>query len=71
MAEKAKVVKVGPGGARGPRPKVENPGKIFMRIMRYVGETYTPAMVAVGICIVVSVLASVQGTLFMQKLIDN
>ena len=71
MAEKAKVVKVGPGGARGPRPKVENPGKIFMRIMRYVGETYTPAMVAVGICIVVSVLATVQGTLFMQKLIDN
>ena len=71
MAEKAKVVKGGPGGARGPRPKVENPGKIFMRIMRYVGETYTPAMVAVGICIVVSVLATVQGTLFMQKLIDN
>ena len=71
MPEKAKVVKVGPGGARGPRPKVENPGKIFMRIMRYVGETYTAAMVAVGICIVVSVLATVQGTLFMQKLIDN
>ena len=71
MAEKAKVVKVGPGGARGPRPKVENPGKIFMRIMRYVGETYTAAMVAVGVCIVVSVLATVQGTLFMQKLIDN
>ena len=71
MAEKATVVKVGPGGARGPRPKVENPGKIFMRIMRYVGETYTAAMVAVGICIVVSVLATVQGTLFMQKLIDN
>ena len=71
MAEKAKVAKVGPGGARGPRPKVENPGKIFMRIMRYVGETYTAAMVAVGICIVVSVLATVQGTLFMQKLIDN
>ena len=42
-----------------------------MRIMRYVGETYTAAMVAVGICIVVSVLATVQGTLFMQKLIDN
>ena len=37
MAEqKAKVVKVGRGGPRGPRPKVQNPGKIFMRILRYV-----------------------------------
>lgn len=41
MAEqKAKVVKVGRGGPRGPRPKVQNPGKIFMRILRYVMECY-------------------------------
>jgi hypothetical protein len=40
MAEqKAKVVKVGRGGPRGPRPKVQNPGKIFMRILRYVNVT--------------------------------
>ena len=33
MAEqKAKVVNVDRGGPRGPRPKVQNPGKIFMRI---------------------------------------
>ena len=30
MAQQAKVVKVGPGGRNnGPRPKVENPGKVF------------------------------------------
>ena len=35
MAEqKAKVVKVGRGGPRGPRPKVKNPGKSIMRVQR-------------------------------------
>lgn len=52
MAEqKAKVVKVGRGGPRGPRPKVQNPGKIFMRILRYVMECYRIQVVAVVICI--------------------
>ena len=47
MAEqKAKVVKVGRGGPRGPRPKVQNPGKIFMRILRYVMECYRIQVVA-------------------------
>ena len=72
MAEqKAKVVKVGRGGPRGPRPKVQNPGKIFMRILRYVMECYRIQVVAVIICIFVSVFANVQGTLFMQTLIDG
>ena len=72
MAEqKAKVVKVGRGGPRGPRPKVQNPGKIFMRILRYVMECYRIQVVAVVICIFVSVFANVQGTLFMQTLIDG
>ena len=72
MAEqKAKVVKVGRGGPRGPRPKVQNPGKIFMRILRYVMECYRIQVVAVVICISVSVFANVQGTLFMQTLIDG
>ena len=54
MAEqKAKVVKVGRGGPRGPRPKVQNPGKIFMRILRYVMECYRIQVVAVVICIFV------------------
>ena len=72
MAEqKAKVVKVARGGPRGPRPKVQNPGKIFMRILRYVMECYRIQVVAVVICIFVSVFANVQGTLFMQTLIDG
>ena len=72
MAEqKAKVVKVGRGGPRGPRPKVQNSGKIFMRILRYVMECYRIQVVAVVICIFVSVFANVQGTLFMQTLIDG
>lgn len=72
MAEqKAKVVKVGRGGPRGPRPKVQNPGKIFMRILHYVMECYRIQVVAVVICIFVSVFANVQGTLFMQTLIDG
>ena len=72
MAEqKAKEVKVGRGGPRGPRPKVQNPGKIFMRILRYVMECYRIQVIAVVICIFASVFASVQGTLFMQTLIDG
>ena len=52
MAEqKAKVVKVGRGGPPLARdPKVQNPGKIFMRILRYVMECYRIQVVAVVIC---------------------
>ena len=61
MAEqKAKVVKVGRGGPRGPRPKVQNPGKIFMRILRYVMECYRIQVVAVVICIFVSVFVALK-----------
>lgn len=71
MAEKTKEVKVGRGGPRGPRPKVQNPGKIFMRILRYVTETYRLQVILVVCCIFLSVFATVQGTLFMQTLIDS
>lgn len=41
MAQQPKVVKVGPGGrSNGPRPKVENPGKVFKRILAYVMSRY-------------------------------
>lgn len=68
--ERAKEFKGG-RGPRGPRPKVENPGKIFARIMSYVGKKYKFHLVAVVIGIVVSVLANVRGTWFMQNLIDD
>ncbi len=59
-------------GAMGrPRPKLENPGKIFKRIMGYVFGPYKFHCIAVFVCIVVSVFASLQGTLFMKTLIDG
>lgn len=61
-----------PRGAMGrPKPKIENPGKIFRRIMGYVLRSYTPHCILVLICILVSVFASLQGTLFMKTLIDG
>lgn len=52
-------------------PKIENPGKIFKRLMGYVARSYGPHLVVVAILIFVSVQMSVQGTLFLQRLIDD
>ncbi len=60
----------GPRGARGPRPKVENPGKLLKRLLGYVFKAYTPHCIIVFICILISVLANAQGTMFLQDLID-
>lgn len=71
MAE-AKLVK-GPMGRppRGVKSQVENPGKIFVRIMKYVLKNYTPHCIIAVVSIFVSVLANVQGTMFMKTLIDS
>lgn len=63
----------GPGrrGPMGPKPKIENPGKLFKRLMAYVFQNYLPHVIIVVICIFLSVYASIQGTLFMQTLIDG
>ena len=63
----------GPGhrGPHGPRPKIKNPGKLFMRLMGFVMKKYALAYSVVIICIVVGVLANIQGMLFTQKLIDD
>ena len=53
---------------RGMKSNVKNPGKIFKRIMSYVFQNYKYQFFLVVILIFVSVLANVQGTLFMQKL---
>ena len=71
MAQKPKVVKMGPGRNAGPRPKVENPGKVFKRILAYVMKQYKFQVILVLCCILLSVFAQVQGTLFMQTLIDS
>ncbi len=51
--------------------KIENPGKVFKRLMKYVAKSYGPHLVIVAVLIFVSVLANVQGTMFIQSLIDD
>ncbi|MGN0500867.1 MAG: ABC transporter ATP-binding protein [Ruminococcus sp.] len=55
----------------GESKKVDKPGKILGRILGYVFKKYKVHMIIVFVCIIVSVLANVQGTLFIQKLIDD
>ena len=64
----------GPG--QGPRPRgmkteVKDPGKVLMRLLRYVAAGYRFHMIAIMVLIVGSVLANVQGTLFTRTLIDG
>ena len=58
---------------RKPRKKstVENPGKLFMRLMNYVFREYKFHCLFVFILIFVGVIANVQGTMFMKNLIDE
>ena len=51
-----------PGPMHGGMPKgkkIENPGKIFKRLMGYVAKSYGPHLVIVAVLIFVSVLANV------------
>jgi ATP-binding cassette subfamily B protein len=56
---------------RGMKPTVENPGKIFKRLMSYIFKYYGFRMILVFIFIFVGVLANLQGTMFMKTLIDD
>ena len=71
--ERVQQVKGPHGGAkRGmPHEKVENPGKIIGRILGILFRNYGIQMILVMICIVTTVLASVQGTMFTKTLIDS
>lgn len=72
MAEKAREVK-GPGnrGPRGPKPKIENPGQIIKRIFGFVSKKYLIHCIIVVVCIFLSVIANVRGTMFIQTLVDD
>ena len=70
MAEKARVVNRPGRPVRGAVTGVENPGKIFKRLMAYVMKKYAVAVIIVIGCIIYTAFANVQGTLFMQELID-
>lgn len=73
MAE-TKVVKGpgrGPRGMKGPMPKIENPGKLFARLMKYVGRKYKLHCIFVVVCIFTNTFSTVQGTMFIQTLYDD
>ncbi len=63
----------GPGhrGPGGPRPKIENPGRLLKRVLGYTFKDYALHWIVVVVCIVTTVLATLQGTLFMRTLIDD
>ncbi len=61
----------GPRGPRGPRPKLENPMGLLKRMLGYTFKDYALHWIVVVICIVTTVFASLQGTLFMRTLIDD
>ena len=50
---------------------MENPGKVFLRLMKYILQNYLIHYIVVAVLIFISVLANVQGTLFMRNLIDE
>ncbi len=55
----------------GPKPKIENPGKIFKRLIGYVFKYYKVHCFIVFVAIIVSALAGAQGTMFTKDLIDE
>jgi len=60
-----------PRGMRGPRPKVQNPGKLLARLMKRITKNYMVHCILVVACILAAVFANVQGTQFMKTLIDG
>ena len=54
-----------------PGTKVDNPGKLLGRVFAYVGKKYKFHLIIVVIGIFASVLANVQGTMFMKTMIDD
>ena len=63
----------GPGRRvpRGMKPQVKEPGKVLKRLLGYVFRYYKVHMIIVFICILLSVVMNLQGTVFMQVLIDD
>ena len=58
-------------GRRGVKPSIDNPGQVFKRLMKYIFKDYGAMFVIVFVMIIISVLASVQGTMFTKNLIDD
>lgn len=62
-----------PHGRRNmqPRPKLKNPKVTFRRLLGIILEKYKFQLIIVFVCIIISVLANVQGTMFIRNLIDD
>ncbi|MCR5703984.1 MAG: ABC transporter ATP-binding protein/permease [Eubacterium sp.] len=72
MAEpKVKEFKGMRGGARGPRPKLNNPTRTIKRIFQFMGRHYTLHLIIVLLCIIASVFSNIQGTWFIKSLVDD
>lgn len=56
---------------RGVKTTVKNPGALLGRLIRYVVRGYKVQCLSVLILIFLSVIANVQGTMFMKNLIDD
>lgn len=70
--EKAKEVKMGGRGrGMGPKPQLKNPKETFSRLINYAFGKNKLAIAIVVICIIVSVVGSLFGTMFIQTLIDG
>ena len=60
-----------PKPMRGPKPKIENPGLIFKRLMGIIMKKYGVLYGIVVVCIFLNVFATLQGTMFLKTLIDD
>ncbi|MBO6015603.1 MAG: ABC transporter ATP-binding protein [Lachnospiraceae bacterium] len=56
---------------RGQKPRVKNPGKLLLRLARYIFGYYRFSCLAVFLLIFIGVLANVRGMLFTKNLIDD
>ena len=56
---------------RGQKSSVENPGRAMKRLLGYIFKYYGFQMICVLLCILISVLANLRGTMFMKTLIDD
>ena len=56
---------------RGMKPMVDNPMRVFKRIMGLVFKDYLVHFILVVICIVLAAFSSVKGTMFINTLISD
>ncbi len=61
----------GPRGMRAPGKQIDHPGRVLKRIFRFVMKDYKFQSILVLVCIILSAFCNVQGTMFMQTLIDD